>query len=74
MEDDELAAFRRAPDEWHRLKEEQQGQLMRDCRWHQCGPAKTTPFKLYKKYGGFCCPHPHPQIPQIHTIAYKSYF
>jgi hypothetical protein len=33
MEDDELAAFRRAPDEWHRLKEEQQGQLMRDCRW-----------------------------------------
>lgn len=37
MEDDELAAFRRAPDEWHRLKEEQQGQLMRDCRWHQCG-------------------------------------
>ena len=31
FEDDELAAFRRAPDEWHRLKEEQQGQLMRDC-------------------------------------------
>ena len=31
FEDDELAAFRQAPDEWHRLKEEQQGQLMRDC-------------------------------------------
>ena len=31
VQDDEVAAFRRAPDDWHRMKQEHQVELMRDC-------------------------------------------